>query len=43
MRWDRTTEGIALAVTVPEGATAVVRSSGTEDRELPAGEHALVL
>ncbi|KQQ20787.1 alpha-L-rhamnosidase [Rathayibacter sp. Leaf299] len=43
VRWDRTTEGVQLAVTVPEGSTAVVRSPGAEDRELAAGEHALVL
>ncbi|MCM6763134.1 glycoside hydrolase family 78 protein [Rathayibacter sp. ZW T2_19] len=43
VRWDRTADGVSLAVTVPEGATAVVRAAGTEDRELTAGEHALTL
>ncbi|OOB91082.1 hypothetical protein B0T42_07890 [Rathayibacter sp. VKM Ac-2630] len=43
VRWDRTAEGVQLAVTIPEGATAIVRSAGTEDRELTAGEHALTL
>ncbi|MDY0914959.1 family 78 glycoside hydrolase catalytic domain [Rathayibacter festucae] len=43
VRWDRRGDAIELAVTVPEGATAVVRTAGAEDRELASGAHTLTL
>lgn len=43
VRWDRRGKSVDLAVTVPEGATAVVRAPGVDDRELTAGRHTLVL
>jgi len=43
VRWDRRGDAIDLAVTVPDGATAVVRTAGAADRELAAGAHTLTL
>ncbi|MWV48881.1 family 78 glycoside hydrolase catalytic domain [Rathayibacter sp. VKM Ac-2803] len=43
VRWDRAGDDVSLAVTVPAGATAVVRATGAADRELGAGEHTLTL
>ncbi|WKK70514.1 alpha-L-rhamnosidase C-terminal domain-containing protein [Rathayibacter oskolensis] len=43
VRWDRDGSDVSLAVTVPAGATAVVRAAGAPDRELGAGEHTLTL
>ncbi|KQQ03608.1 MULTISPECIES: alpha-L-rhamnosidase [unclassified Rathayibacter] len=43
VRWDRDGSDVSLAVTVPAGATAVVRAAGAPDRELAAGQHTLTL
>lgn len=43
VRWDRRGDSVELAVTVPGGATAVVRAAGAEDRELASGSHTLTL
>ena len=43
VRWDRRGDAIDLAVTVPDGATAVVRTAGAADRELASGAHTLTL
>jgi len=39
VRWEREGDLVSTRVTVPDGATAIVRVAGLDEHELPAGSH----